>query len=316
LIKSPIVAIPIARARLLDILDAKLRFASWDVEPYSMRIIYFILTIVFASLVARPAMATSCNEDCHDRCRRCALGVCAIEPVCHAQCEIEKKAACAIQTPVPHIPGPSDIDPTDPGKSLRTQCKIPFENYVNATIAACANWAGRDDDLEQIQWAKNVLIGTNLIGANEFNGVDIRWCPLGGMASGMTPAKDRVLLNPNLKGNTAEIAITLGHEMTHIRQYRRWDTDDFECRYSQQLVSNGTGRGNSVENEAYAFQDQITPIIQQAFQTQQQPPMPAQFQMSNRCATPYGICQLMQATRIGSGCFCNGPPPSGGQIVP
>lgn len=219
-------------------------------------------------LVCTHARATSCDEDCVGRCRRCVswnVGFakdekCITEPSCNLQCEIEKKAACAIKTPVPHIPSASDIDPINPGKILQVACKTPFEDYVHSVVAVCANSPGRSADLNLIDDAKNTLIGAGIYPQSDFSGVDIRWCDLRA-ASGMTPVKDHVLLNPNLKSDAAGLAEVLGHEMVHIAQFRRWRTDDFECRYSQQLPK-GTGRDNSVEEEAYAFQDSIKPIIE------------------------------------------------------
>jgi hypothetical protein len=143
---------------------------------------------------------------------------------------------------------------------LQVACKTPFETYVHGIVGACANWNGRDADLNLIEQAKSVLINSGVRSQSDFNSVDIRWCPLN-QASGMTPVRDHVLLVPDLKGDLAQRAIVLGHEMKHIEQFRRWGADDFECRYSQQLPR-GTGRDNSVEEEAYAFQDQITPVVE------------------------------------------------------
>ncbi len=257
------------------------------------------------------AGATSCDEDCVGRCRRCALGVCVTEPACHLQCEAEKKTACAISTPIPHIPGPTD----DPTKIPLQFCKAPFENYVHSVVAFCANWGGRDDDMGLITQAQNILVATGSVPAPAFSGVDIRWCPLGGQANGMTPVRDHVLLNPSLKGDIGWLAINLGHEMKHIEQYRRWGTDDFECRYSHELPK-GTGRDNSVEDEAYSFQDQITPVIRQYVANgggnlpPAYPAPPSQL----KCGTPIGWCLMQIPGPIGGPCYCSGPPPANGTI--
>ena len=205
------------------------------------------LILMFSSF----AWATDCDTDCHDRCRQCLLGACVVEPTCHLQCEVEKKAACAINTPIPHIPSPSEIP-----NNLATSCAAPFEQFVHATIAYCANWGGRADDLYLIGEARDALVDAGYFDIGEFDGVDIRWCPING--SGMVPERNRVLLHPDLKSNPLDLAATLGHEMIHIRQYRHWGPDDFKCRYSGELISGkGQGRANYIEREAYEFEDEI-----------------------------------------------------------
>ena len=78
----------------------------------------------------------------------------------------------------------------------------------------------------------------------------------------MTPEKDLILLNPILKSNMALLARNLGHEMFHVDQYRRWGSDEFQCRYSKELLrTQSTGRDNAVEAGAYAFMDRIGPPI-------------------------------------------------------
>jgi hypothetical protein len=159
--------------------------------------------------------------------------------------------------------GPALAQPADrpTGQALQL-CKRPFEEYVRFVLAACDNWSGRADDGDIIENAKAVLIRAGVLSAADFEGVEISWCPLGAGAWGMTPAKDRVLLNPILKSDMALLARNLGHEMFHVGQYRRWGTDEFQCRYSQELLrTRSAGRDNAVEADAYAFADHIGPAI-------------------------------------------------------
>ena len=210
--------------------------------------------------------ATTCNEDCHGRCRQCIkydLGFikdekCVIEPQCHLRCEAEKKIACAINTPVPQIPSlPSN--PLDP-RQWQQSCKAPFEAFTHSTIAHCANWAGRADDMDLVVKAKRTLELIGIASPGELSNVDIRWCPLNG--SGMVPEAGRILLNPNLKSDAFNLHATLAHELHHIRQHRRWGSDDFKCRYSGELIAGkGQGRANSVERDAYEYEDHAKAVL-------------------------------------------------------
>ena len=147
------------------------------------------------------------------------------------------------------------------GQALQL-CKRPFEEYARIVVAVCANWSGRADNRDIIEAAKAVLTSAGVLSAADFDGVDISWCPLGAGAWGMTPAKDHVLLNPILKSDMALLARNLGHEMFHVSQYRRWGSDEFQCRYSKELLrTRSTGRDNAVEAGAYAFADHIGPAI-------------------------------------------------------
>ena len=266
------------------------------------------------------AFATTCNEDCHGRCRKCIsydLGFakdekCVIEPSCHLQCEAEKKAACAINTPIPSIPRVPN-DPTDIRRQLEQTCKAPFESFTHGTIAYCANWGGRADDLHLVEDAKAHLVRLGFARMSEFSGVDIRWCPLNG--SGMAPETGRILLHPSLKNNQRALVKTLGHELLHMRQYARWGGDSFKCRYSQELANGrGQDRGNHVEREAYEFEDKVAEAWDRAIATRgqapqqmQQPGFPAQTPMpriSPRCGTPFGACFMNGAFPIGSACWC------------
>ena len=156
--------------------------------------------------------------------------------------------------------GPALAQPVD--RQALQLCKRPFEEYVRIVVAACANWGGRADDPDIIEAARAVLIRAGVLSAADFAGVDISWCPLGPGAWGMTPAKDHILLNPILKSDMALLARNLGHEMFHVGQYRRWGSDEFQCRYSKELLrTQSTGRDNAVEAGAYAFADNIGPAI-------------------------------------------------------
>lgn len=272
-----------------------------------------LLVAILALISPTLTIATTCNEDCHARCRSCIsydLGFakdekCVIEPRCHLDCEAEKKTACAFSTPVPSIPSPP-TNPFDLPRQLNQACKVPFENFTHATIAYCANWQGRADDLFLVEDAKAYLVQLGLAQMSEFSGVDIRWCPLRG--GGMAPEADRILLNPSLKNDRRQLVATLGHELQHMRQYRRWRSDDFKCRYSKELAAGkGQERANYVEREAYEFEDRVKEAWDQATSVPSPRPPPVRplpSRLSQRCGTPFGACLMNGEFPVGNSCWC------------
>lgn len=282
-----------------------------------MKILRFVRAAVLLGLFVCSvtfARATDCDTDCHKRCRRCAFGACLIEPTCHLQCEIEKKAACAIRSPVPHVPSTNEIL-TNPTQA----CAPPFEAFTNPVIAYCANWPGRADDLHLVEHAKATLIRAQLVAPWAFSGVDIRWCPLSN-GSGMAPARNRILLHPDRKHNAFGLAVLLAHEMKHKEQWDRWG-DDFKCRYGgQMLQGRGQGRGNDVEREAYEFEDHAARVLSPLFaangagSSPTSAPMPLPM-MSQRCVMPMGACPMAMPGPVGASCWCPSPGgPIGGRI--
>lgn len=279
-----------------------------------------VFSLVVSVVGVTDTYATTCSEDCHARCRKCVkydLGLikdekCIIEPSCHLSCEAEKKLACSLATPVPAVPRlPSD--PLDIPKQLEQTCKAPFEAITHSTIAYCANWGGRADDLHLVEDAKQHLVRLGFAQHNEFAGIDIRWCPIHG--SGMAPERGRILLHPNLKNNQRALVKTLGHELVHMRQYARWGSDSFKCRYSQEMGrGHAQDRRNYVEREAYEYEDRIGAAWDRATATNgrlgrnlmqsaiplPQPPPP----ISPRCGTPFGACLMNGAFPVGSTCWC------------
>lgn len=138
-------------------------------------------------------------------------------------------------------------------------CTIPYQTLTNAVIARCSNWGGRLDDQHIIQQAKQSLINAGIFAPHEFNGVQIRWCPLSG-AHGMAPDRGKIYLDTSAKNkNRNALAALLAHEMKHIQQYRRMGTDRFKCIYSEKYIGCGgcQDRGHTLEREAYDFEDNV-----------------------------------------------------------
>ena len=152
----------------------------------------------------------------------------------------------------------------------RRACRETFDATVAPVLARCGGYGGRGERQDLLRQARDTLIATGLLPASAFQGVTIQWCPLTG--SGMVPDPDLVLLNPGLQSNLFALTSILGHEMKHVEQYRRWGADGFKCRYSAEIRTfKGLGRGNSVEREAYDFQDRVEATLKNASSPRQAP---------------------------------------------
>ena len=194
-------------------------------------------------LSSSPAAAVDCNA--------CRYSCGSINPIETAECT-EKKELCFLT-----------------GQ--------PFNLWVSGVENACANDPGRMDAQGKIDEARNLLVANGVFSSTEFDGVKFRWCSalsirLGDEpAAGMVPSSGKVLLRPDFKSaSTVHLAELLAHEMIHIRQYRRWGSSGFHCRYSREMGSSGsidTGRGNRVEREAYEFVDGLSLVSQAVLQS-------------------------------------------------
>lgn len=276
-----------------------------------VRFLFFIAAFIF---ISQPVLSESCDTDCHRQCRvRTDFPpVEFIEPVCHAKCEVAKKAACAAGQSIPTIP----LTPREQVETFGNQaCAVPFQAITGAVIARCSNWDGRLERQELISAAVQRLIAIRAISGDELNGVQVRWCPLSG-AHGMAPDRGRIYLDTSLQGNPFATASTLAHEIMHIRQYRRAGSDRFKCEYSRQYAECGgcQDNRNSFEREAYEFENSIRPQLAASFNNVQGPSpqstgIPVRF-----CQTPYFTCNLPPTMLpLGTPCYCNAP---NGQQIP
>lgn len=144
-------------------------------------------------------------------------------------------------------------------KRFLDACNSTFHTVTSAVIARCSNWDARLDGQPEIQKAIATLTDAGIFAANEFNGLQIRWCPLSG-AHGIAPDRGKVYLDiGQINDNPENIAALLAHEMTHIRQYRRMGTDEFKCEYSRKFVEcqGCQDERHSLEREAYGLENQV-----------------------------------------------------------
>jgi hypothetical protein len=158
--------------------------------------------------------------------------------------------------------GPADMPGLIGGlmERLGRSCSAGFEIVTKAIMLSQPKQGNGSDDL--LNSAKSALIGTGLFAAQEFDGLNIRWCALAKGINGLAPDPNVICISDVwLRQNDAlETAISIAHEMIHIRQYRRAaGADAFRCAYTREFIHCG-GRQEgciSFENEAYAFEDDV-----------------------------------------------------------
>lgn len=267
------------------------------------------LLLALAALIAgTPAPAEDCNTNCHDQCRVKTdfPPIEFIEPTCHAKCEVAKKAACALNTSIPNIP----VTPREQVESgAIAACVGPYQALTGAVIATCSNWDGRLNDQHLIESAKQVLIGAGVNAPQDFNGIEIRWCPLNAGTHGMAPDRGRIYLDDDLKSMAPRVrALTLAHEMMHVSQYRHDGTDRFKCNYSRAYLECGgcQDRRNYYERVAYDHEGFVAPRVDAylASLSSVQWPYPPPPVVAAFCVTPRGACQMAVAIPRGSSCYC------------
>lgn len=259
-----------------------------------------LVAALLVTLLPTGAVAESCDTNCHDQCR-VDLGLTSfIEPTCHAKCEIAKKASCAIRAPIPTIP----LTPLEQGKQAgQLVCGAAYYAVTQPVIGACSNWDGRLDGQQQIDNAKQVLVRAGLFNANEFNGVQIRMCP-NFSGEGIAPERGRIYLQPrNIYGSIEDLAVLIGHEMTHIRQHRsRSSSEAFACDYSRAMAecAGCQDRRNGMEREAYDWEANNRARVRQILM-----PPPARICYIN--PMPAGQCLLGVPLPVGAPCYCPTP---------
>lgn len=246
------------------------------------------------------AKADDCNADCNAKCCSSVptpLGSKSIcEPACKTSCEAGK-AACKVT-------GGAIKPPTfDVVVRLYNQsCTSAFDAVTKAIVQAQGFYAAGSDYM--INEAKTVLSQrTDLFYPFEFDGVTIRWCQLSSGTNGLAPDANLICLSDSLlnSANHFLTAVTLAHEMRHIRQYRQLGTDNFKCQYAKQFIDcNGCQNNNHpLEKQAYDFENQtVRPAVSKVFNAYQQPPALGAF-----CSTPQGKFGPFPPQPLGNKCM-------------
>ena len=230
----------------------------------------FILAISLVFFLHGSALADNCNVDCNKKCCQTVRitpwdknTIC--EPACKSSCEATKFACMRIDSRIPAISTPNTIAAVT--KLLQTSCASAFQAINTAvTIHQGPYSAGSDAAL---YYARDLLIRAGFFTASDFANVRIRWGNLVG--DGQTPDRILIFINQRylVQSPTAlySIAVTIGHEMTHVMQYRRIGTDTFKCQYSRTFLDCGACQDNRhpLEREAYdwnrANNDRVAHIL-------------------------------------------------------
>lgn len=149
---------------------------------------------------------------------------------------------------------------------ITAACTVPFEVITKFVNAACSNWDHRLENQDIIQEAVELLVQNNIIPAYEFEGIQIRWCPLPYIPNlninteGITPDSGRIYLDTGNRNNSLiNQAALIAHEMTHIRQFRNLGTTEFKCAYSSALIECGgcQDEDHPFEREAIDFAETV-----------------------------------------------------------
>lgn len=260
-----------------------------------MRKFLILLAFLTAFVLSetRGVSAADCGNKC---CKSIRLPPFKKQTICDPGCKAICEGAKATNLPDFVIP-PSAINEVVDG--LQKSCAMGFEAVTKYVLIRQGSYSAGSDRL--LNAAKDAVIRAGAIQPEEFNNVHVRWCQIWG--HGLAPDRDTVCINEGYlrDNNLMETAITLAHEMFHIRQYRRGTTDQFKCDYARQFVecAGCQDQGLPLEAEAYAFENQVGPAIGRAVMAA----MPA---TAYRCVTPVGECRYPNPTHVGIMCFCTG----------
>ena len=146
-------------------------------------------------------------------------------------------------------------------------CTANFEAIVGSVRAACSGFSSQSiasAEYTALEQAKNRLSSLGVVSNAELSGVSVRWCQGNFNGYGITPGPSEIILNRALLNESIDnIALTLAHEMHHIRQYRSMGAGPFKCNYSQQFLQCGgcQDQRHSMEREAFQFEASVATIM-------------------------------------------------------
>lgn len=137
-------------------------------------------------------------------------------------------------------------------------CTWTFESVIGAVREQCGGFNSQAAyDSSIIPRAKQRLIDAGVLGAGEFDGVDVHWCGGSFIGSGITPNNGEIILDPEISATALDdVASVLAHEMFHIRQYRSMGSAAFKCNYAQQYVAcqGCQNERHPMERDAFQFE--------------------------------------------------------------
>lgn len=281
-----------------------IRSSGGDVIKRHLRIA--VGAFVFLLIASLPCHAADCNTDCKKKCW--------VSVGCLTSCEVEKKKACAkaqadqiLPVPLPPNAGPIIIGPGDVANpkqlfeevkdKYNSACASPFRSVTKPVKLGCSIKA-KKFQRDEIDDSIEMLVATGLFQRAEFDGVEIRWCPLA-FGDGIAHEPNLVLLSDRLKDYwLPHIAAQLGHEMIHVREWRE-NGAEFPCKYSEAMVSCGCGTQpeNRFEKPAYEMFDRVIEMF---------------LEPARACRTVEGAkCPLASPITVGMACSCGAMPGRG-----
>jgi hypothetical protein len=231
---------------------------------------YALLALWILLAAAEPSGAVSCKTKCDKKCRvRGPFGTSWTDPGCLVDCEVKKKAACAIKRDVPSLPGsPSEV-PEVLNRVTRASCAVEFETVAQSVILDCGRFRAPNRSAEVADRAMEMLIELGVVSSLDARNVSVRFCDLRGSVAGVVPDRNTIILDLSYDPTAAEYDSTnlgmvglgalLAHEMVHVDQYRRLGTDEFKCQYVERYKQcwGCQDDRHSLEGEGYAREEAV-----------------------------------------------------------
>lgn len=205
------------------------------------------------------SFAVECSTNCNDACRVPIPFGSVVSPGCKVACDAAKKARICLPLP-PSPPNPANA---------ADDTKVTVFNGITAAAQQMCSGRGFTSqygavaDRNVVERAIQILYKTGRVTRGEFDGVQIRLCS-GLKNPGVTPTPAEILLDGSLLNDVAILAATLGHELQHVRQWRRLGERRFRVDYATYFLDCGgcQNRGHAYEREAMDFQDQLEEIFE------------------------------------------------------
>jgi hypothetical protein len=146
-------------------------------------------------------------------------------------------------------------------------CTATFESVIAAVKTSCnkmASQANMERDNFIIQSAIGRLISVGVTTGNEISGVSVKWCQGDFNGDGITPGPNEVILNRSLIAKEIDdVALTLAHELHHLRQFRSMGAGPFKCNYAKHYIqcSGCQDERHPMEKEAYQYENLVSKLL-------------------------------------------------------
>jgi hypothetical protein len=148
-------------------------------------------------------------------------------------------------------------------------CTATYETVISSVRGKCSGFTSQSlgaGDRAAIDRSLGILYRHGITSPAELSGVSISWCAGDFWGLGIAPSPNEIILNRSLLGVSDEDrALTLAHEVHHIRQYRTMGAGPFKCNYSQQYIACGgcQDQRHAMEREAYQFEAAVAQRLNQ-----------------------------------------------------